>query len=394
MNLNMLSIVLLTCLLPLINAKTINVAIDYENTLDVYYNFKTNSSITVTPVSTGLEINVLDQGFYSNTSVCQILSDGMIIVNVDKSSSNQLITWNSQDVYHLVNPNSKSELSYDSVLLQGCGDNTSTTITLSTTHAVTETAMETFIGVVSTQNYQNYTTFIPVAQYTSSIHSRNSTFTGLNKQNNTIAIVAQALSTTTTGSSFYTSYNTSVYTEVETLKSCMNHAMGGCSVVTLTDVVSNGVTYTGKSVITSVYQSEYETTLLQPITTQASSTKKLNNETTGTSSYTSIKTSVATNESLQTSMEAISTIKSKTTETSNTSLSSSKATLVQQVQTSSNTTLLQQVQTSSRTTLLQQVPTSSSTTTISLNTLFDGAANKINSLTRLLSIGLIANLLL
>ncbi|CAI8498902.1 unnamed protein product [Hanseniaspora opuntiae] len=352
MNLNMLSIVLLTCLLPLINAKTINVAIDYENTLDVYYNFKTNSSITVTPVSTGLEINVLDQGFYSNTSVCQILSDGMIIVNVDKSSSNQLITWNSQDVYHLVNPNSKSELSYDSVLLQG------------------------------------------LAQYTSSIHSRNSTFTGLNKQNNTIAIVAQALSTTTTGSSFYTSYNTSVYTEVETLKSCMNHAMGGCSVVTLTDVVSNGVTYTGKSVITSVYQSEYETTLLQPITTQASSTKKLNNETTGTSSYTSIKTSVATNESLQTSMEAISTIKSKTTETSNTSLSSSKATLVQQVQTSSNTTLLQQVQTSSRTTLLQQVPTSSNTTTISLNTLFDGAANKIHSLTRLLSIGLIANLLL
>lgn len=378
----MISIVFFTCLLSLINAKTINVAIDYKNTLDVYYNFKTNSSITVTPVSTGLEINVLDQGFYSNTSVCQILSDGMIIVNADKSSSNQLITWNSQDVYHLINPNSKSELSYNSVLLQGCGDNTSTTITLSTTHAVTETAVETFIGIVSTVNYQNYTTFIPIKQYTSTIHSRNSTLTGLNKQNSTIAVVAQALSTTTTASSFYTSYNTSVYTEVETVKSCMNHAMGGCSVVTLTDVVSNGVTNTGKSVITSVYQSEYETTLLQPITTQASSSRILNSGTTGNRSYSSIKTSIATNESVQTSREAVSTIKSMSSETSNTSLSSSTA------------TLLQQVPTSSRTTLLQQVPTSSNTTMISLNTLFDGAANKIKSLTGLLSLGLIANLLL
>lgn len=353
MSLPILSIVLLTCLLPLINAKTINVAIDYENTLDVYYNFKTNSSITVTPVSTGLEINVLGQDLLS-TSVCQMLSDGMIIVNADKSSINQLITWNSQDVYHLINPNDKSELSYNSVLLQGCGDNSSTTITLSTTNAVTQTAVETYIGVVSTQSYQNYTTFIPVEQYTSLIQSRNSTFTGLNKEN-TIAIVAQALSTTTASS--YTGYNSSVYTEVETIKSCMNHAMGGCSVVTLTDIVSNGVTYTGKSVVTSVYQSEYETTLLQPI---ATSSMILNTET-GNSSYPSTG---ATN--------------SKSTGSSSTYMNSS-------------TTLLQQP--TSRT-LLQQVPASSSKTIISLNTMFDGAANKINSLTRLLSIGLIANILL
>lgn len=366
----MLRTILLTCLLPLMNAKTINVLIDYENTLDVYYNFKFNSSITVTPVSTGLEINVLDGGLYSNSSsVCQILSDGMIVVNVDKSSNNQLITWNSTDVYHLINPNNKSEISYDSVLLQGCEDGTQTTITLSNTYAVTETAVETFVGIVSTQNYQNYTTFIPIDQYTSTIQSKNSTFTGFNKKNNTIAVVAQALSTTTTASSFYTSSNSSVYTEVETVKSCMNHAMGGCSLATLTNVVSNGVTYTGKSVITSVYQSEYETTLLQPITTQASSSKVQNSETIGNSSYTSIKTNVVTNKSLQTSREIISTIKDKSSETINT------------------------YSNSSMTTLIQQVPISLSTSLISLNTLFDGAANKIDSLTRLLSIGLIVNLL-
>ena len=457
--------VLLAFIIPFLKAKTINVPIEYNNTLDVYFNFKSNSSIIVTPVSSGLEINVLESGIYSNSSIqtiCQALSDGMIIVNVDKSSSNQLITWNANDVYHLIDPNTKKELAYDSVLLQGCGkDPTQTTITLSSTAALTQTGLETYIGIISTHEYKNYTTFIPVNQYTATNGSNKATITGFNRINNTIAVVAPAVVTTTTASSaLYTNSSvSSVYTEVETVKSCMNHAMGGCSLVTMTNVVSNGMTYTGKSVLTSLYQSEYETTLLQPVATQTTTSKQnlLSTQISGNSVHASVSPSTVNNKSVHTSLSAISTTQehsaSSTVSTSITdsqsvytsssavsttqehSASSTVSTSITDSQsvytslsavstTSSNTDYALTITSSgnntaadvstgivnnestylslsaiasSKTTLIQQVSSnivSSYSGLISVNTLFDGAANKINALTSFLGLGLLINIIL
>jgi len=451
--------VLLAFIIPFLKAKTINVPIEYNNTLDVYYNFKSNSSIIVTPVSSGLEINVLESGIYSNSSIqtiCQALSDGMIIVNVDKSSSNQLITWNANDVYHLIDPNTKKELAYDSVLLQGCGkDPTQTTITLSSTAALTQTGLETYIGIISTHEYKNYTTFIPVNQYTATNGSNKATITGFNRINNTIAVVAPAVVTTTTASSaLYTNSSvSSVYTEVETVKSCMNHAMGGCSLVTMTNVVSNGMTYTGKSVLTSLYQSEYETTLLQPVATQTTTSKQnlLSTQISGNSVHASVSPSTVNNKSVHTSLSAISTTQehsASSTVSESVYTSSSAISTTQEHITSSNVstsitdsqsvyTSLSAVSTtssntdyaltitssgnntaadvstgivnnestylslsaiaSSKTTLIQQVSSnivSSYSGLISVNTLFDGAANKINALTSFLGLGLLINIIL
>ena len=457
--------VLLAFIIPFLKAKTINVPIEYNNTLDVYFNFKSNSSIIVTPVSSGLEINVLESGIYSNSSIqtiCQALSDGMIIVNVDKSSSNQLITWNANDVYHLIDPNTKKELAYDSVLLQGCGkDPTQTTITLSSTAALTQTGLETYIGIISTHEYKNYTTFIPVNQYTATNGSNKATITGFNRINNTIAVVAPAVVTTTTASSaLYTNSSvSSVYTEVETVKSCMNHAMGGCSLVTMTNVVSNGMTYTGKSVLTSLYQSEYKTTLLQPVATQTTTSKQnlLSTQISGNSVHASVSPSTVNNKSVHTSLSAISTTQehsaSSTVSTSITdsqsvytsssavsttqehSASSTVSTSITDSQsvytslsavstTSSNTDYALTITSSgnntaadvstgivnnestylslsaiasSKTTLIQQVSSnivSSYSGLISVNTLFDGAANKINALTSFLGLGLLINIIL
>lgn len=407
--------VLLAFIIPFLKAKTINVPIEYNNTLDVYFNFKSNSSIIVTPVSSGLEINVLESGIYSNSSIqtiCQALSDGMIIVNVDKSSSNQLITWNANDVYHLIDPNTKKELAYDSVLLQGCGkDPTQTTITLSSTAALTQTGLETYIGIISTHEYKNYTTFIPVNQYTATNGSNKATITGFNRINNTIAVVAPAVVTTTTASSaLYTNSSvSSVYTEVETVKSCMNHAMGGCSLVTMTNVVSNGMTYTGKSVLTSLYQSEYETTLLQPVATQTTTSKQnlLSTQISGNSVHASVSPSTVNNKSVHTSLSAISTTQehsaSSTVSTSITDSQSVYTSLSAVSTTSSNTDYALTITSSgnntaadvstgivnnestylslsaiasSKTTLIQQVSSnivSSYSGLISVNTLFDGA---------------------
>ena len=428
--------VLLAFIIPFLKAKTINVPIEYNNTLDVYFNFKSNSSIIVTPVSSGLEINVLESGIYSNSSIqtiCQALSDGMIIVNVDKSSSNQLITWNANDVYHLIDPNTKKELAYDSVLLQGCGKNpTQTTITLSSTAALTQTGLETYIGIISTHEYKNYTTFIPVNQYTATNGSNKATITGFNRINNTIAVVAPAVVTTTTASSaLYTNSSvSSVYTEVETVKSCMNHAMGGCSLVTMTNVVSNGMTYTGKSVLTSLYQSEYETTLLQPVATQTTTSKQnlLSTQISGNSVHASVSSSTVNNKSVHTSLSAISTtqehIASSTVSTSITdsqsvytsssaiSTTSSNTDYALTITSSGNNTaadvstgivnnestyLSLSAIASSKTTLIQQVSSnivSSYSGLISVNTLFDGAANKINALTSFLGLGLLINIIL
>ncbi|KAF0268737.1 hypothetical protein FOG48_02204 [Hanseniaspora uvarum] len=457
--------VLLAFIIPFLKAKTINVPIEYNNTLDVYFNFKSNSSIIVTPVSSGLEINVLESGIYSNSSIqtiCQALSDGMIIVNVDKSSSNQLITWNANDVYHLIDPNTKKELAYDSVLLQGCGkDPTQTTITLSSTAALTQTGLETYIGIISTHEYKNYTTFIPVNQYTATNGSNKATITGFNRINNTIAVVAPAVVTTTTASSaLYTNSSvSSVYTEVETVKSCMNHAMGGCSLVTMTNVVSNGMTYTGKSVLTSLYQSEYETTLLQPVATQTTTSKQnlLSTQISGNSVHASVSPSTVNNKSVHTSLSAISTtqehsasstvstsitdsqsvytsssaisttqehIASSTVSTSITDSQSVYTSLSAVSTTSSNTDYALTITSSgnntaadvstgivnnestylslsaiasSKTTLIQQVSSnivSSYSGLISVNTLFDGAANKINALTSFLGLGLLINIIL
>ena len=428
--------VLLAFIIPFLKAKTINVPIEYNNTLDVYFNFKSNSSIIVTPVSSGLEINVLESGIYSNSSIqtiCQALSDGMIIVNVDKSSSNQLITWNANDVYHLIDPNTKKELAYDSVLLQGCGKNpTQTTITLSSTAALTQTGLETYIGIISTHEYKNYTTFIPVNQYTATNGSNKATITGFNRINNTIAVVAPAVVTTTTASSaLYTNSSvSSVYTEVETVKSCMNHAMGGCSLVTMTNVVSNGMTYTGKSVLTSLYQSEYETTLLQPVATQTTTSKQnlLSTQISGNSVHASVSSSTVNNKSVHTSLSAISTTQehsaSSTVSTSITDSQSVYTSLSAVSTTSSNTDYALTITSSgnntaadvstgivnnestylslsaiasSKTTLIQQVSSnivSSYSGLISVNTLFDGAANKINALTSFLGLGLLINIIL
>ncbi|KAF0276153.1 hypothetical protein FOG50_03009 [Hanseniaspora uvarum] len=428
--------VLLAFIIPFLKAKTINVPIEYNNTLDVYFNFKSNSSIIVTPVSSGLEINVLESGIYSNSSIqtiCQALSDGMIIVNVDKSSSNQLITWNANDVYHLIDPNTKKELAYDSVLLQGCGkDPTQTTITLSSTAALTQTGLETYIGIISTHEYKNYTTFIPVNQYTATNGSNKATITGFNRINNTIAVVAPAVVTTTTASSaLYTNSSvSSVYTEVETVKSCMNHAMGGCSLVTMTNVVSNGMTYTGKSVLTSLYQSEYETTLLQPVATQTTTSKQnlLSTQISGNSVHASVSPSTVNNKSVHTSLSAISTTQehsaSSTVSTSITDSQSVYTSLSAVSTTSSNTDYALTITSSgnntaadvstgivnnestylslsaiasSKTTLIQQVSSnivSSYSGLISVNTLFDGAANKINALTSFLGLGLLINIIL
>ena len=428
--------VLLAFIIPFLKAKTINVPIEYNNTLDIYYNFKSNSSIIVTPVSSGLEINVLESGIYSNSSIqtiCQALSDGMIIVNVDKSSSNQLITWNANDVYHLIDPNTKKELAYDSVLLQGCGKNpTQTTITLSSTAALTQTGLETYIGIISTHEYKNYTTFIPVNQYTATNGSNKATITGFNRISNTIAVVAPAVVTTTTASSaLYTNSSvSSVYTEVETVKSCMNHAMGGCSLVTMTNVVSNGMTYTGKSVLTSLYQSEYETTLLQPVATQTTTSKQnlLSTQISGNSVHASVSPSTVNNKSVHTSLSAISTTQehsaSSTVSTSITdsqsvytsssaiSTTSSNTDYALTITSSGNNTaadvstgivnnestyLSLSAIASSKTTLIQQVSSnivSSYSGLISVNTLFDGAANKINALTSFLGLGLLINIIL
>ena len=428
--------VLLAFIIPFLKAKTINVPIEYNNTLDVYFNFKSNSSIIVTPVSSGLEINVLESGIYSNSSIqtiCQALSDGMIIVNVDKSSSNQLITWNANDVYHLIDPNTKKELAYDSVLLQGCGkDPTQTTITLSSTAALTQTGLETYIGIISTHEYKNYTTFIPVNQYTATNGSNKATITGFNRINNTIAVVAPAVVTTTTASSaLYTNSSvSSVYTEVETVKSCMNHAMGGCSLVTMTNVVSNGMTYTGKSVLTSLYQSEYKTTLLQPVATQTTTSKQnlLSTQISGNSVHASVSPSTVNNKSVHTSLSAISTTQehsaSSTVSTSITDSQSVYTSLSAVSTTSSNTDYALTITSSgnntaadvstgivnnestylslsaiasSKTTLIQQVSSnivSSYSGLISVNTLFDGAANKINALTSFLGLGLLINIIL
>ena len=422
--------VLLAFIIPFLKAKTINVPIEYNNTLDVYFNFKSNSSIIVTPVSSGLEINVLESGIYSNSSIqtiCQALSDGMIIVNVDKSSSNQLITWNANDVYHLIDPNTKKELAYDSVLLQGCGkDPTQTTITLSSTAALTQTGLETYIGIISTHEYKNYTTFIPVNQYTATNGSNKATITGFNRINNTIAVVAPAVVTTTTASSaLYTNSSvSSVYTEVETVKSCMNHAMGGCSLVTMTNVVSNGMTYTGKSVLTSLYQSEYKTTLLQPVATQTTTSKQnlLSTQISGNSVHASVSPSTVNNKSVHTSLSAISTTQqhsasstvSESVYTSSSAISttSSNTDYALTITSSGNNTaadvstgivnnestyLSLSAIASSKTTLIQQVSSnivSSYSGLISVNTLFDGAANKINALTSFLGLGLLINIIL
>lgn len=394
--------VLLAFIIPFLRAKTINVAIDYDNTLDVYYNFKSNSSIIVTPVSTGLEINILETGIYSNSStqtVCDALSDGMIIVNVDKSDSNQLITWNADYVYHLVDPTTKSELTYDTVLLQGCGINsTQTTITLSTTSALIQTAVETYIGVITSQGYSNHTTFIPVKQYTSTRNSNNATFTGYNRINNTIAVVAQAMVTTTTASNaLYTNYSvSSVYTEVETVKSCMNHAMGGCSLVTMTNVVSNGMTYTGQSVLTSVYQSEYESTLLQPVATQTSTSKQhlLSTQLTGNSAYASVSTQTTNGESVHTSLSPVTTSSSSNSITSG---SDAHAGVSTGIENNESTYLSLSALASSKTTLIQQVSStlvSSYSSLITVNTLYDGAANKVHALTSFLGLGLLLNIIL
>ena len=396
------ALVLLAFIIPFLRAKTINVAIDYDNTLDVYYNFKSNSSIIVTPISTGLEINILETGTYSNSStqtICNILSDGMIIINVDKSESNQLITWNTDHVYHLVNPTTKSELSYDSVLLQGCASNsTQTAITLSTTSALIETAVETYIGVLTSQGYSNHTTYIPVKQYTATSNSNKATFTGYNRINNTIAVVAQAMVTTTTPSNaVYTNYSvSSVYTEVETVKSCMNHAMGGCSLVTMTNVESNGMTYTGQNVITNVYQSEYESTLLEPVATQESTSKKhlLSTQLTGNSAYASVSTQTINNESVHTSLSPVATSSSSNSIASGSDVHTGVST---GIESNESTYVSLSALASSKTTLIQQVSSvvlSSSSSLITVNTLYDGAANKVHALTRFLGLSLLLNIIL
>lgn len=258
------------------SCKTLLVPIDYDYTLDVYYNFKNNPSIVVSPVSEGIQVYIPDQ--WSNSTVnqkrafseCSALSDGMIVLNIDNTEENTLITWDQYDVFHLIDPSNGEELQYNSVIQQDCSNELATTTLgvpattasdlISTSTAASsyyvsyDSDVESYIGTVLASNLANYTTYVPL-QYSNqsstetllTTNSLGSTETILQLQStqsttygpsNTLALVAPARFTTKTSTS-YTSGST--YTVVSTITSCQNHAMGGCVVETVTQELVGGV---------------------------------------------------------------------------------------------------------------------------------------------------------
>ncbi|OBA25627.1 hypothetical protein HANVADRAFT_3571 [Hanseniaspora valbyensis NRRL Y-1626] len=277
------NLLLINAIFAVANCKTLLVPIDYEYTLDVYYNFKNHPDIVVNPVSEGLQVYIPDSTnstyYRKRANVdCDELSEGMIVLNIDKASDNTLITWDQYDVFHLIDPATGEELEYDSVIQEDCSsDLSTTTLSASSSTSTTDSSLidsaslvtdttstyeyalgyssgvETYIGTVKSGNPTNYTTYIPLNSYgnntsTQTILSTNSegsvstyvttidpslTTTKTYGFSDTLALLAPARLTTTTVTQFVSG---STYTISSTVTSCKQHAMGGCVVETLSSV--------------------------------------------------------------------------------------------------------------------------------------------------------------
>lgn len=323
---------LINLLVVVVSSKTLLVPIDYEYTLDVYYNFKNNPSIEINPVSEGLQIFIPDS--YSNStyyqkraiSDCNDLSEGMVVLNIDKSNQNALITWDQYNIFHLIDASTGNELTYNSVIQQDCSNELETTTLGSSSfsssssyiysYSISHDAVDTFIGSISTGHPLNHTTYVPLNYYSNSsstetFYSTNSVGSVVTSEtvlkpsykqtttygpSNTLAILAPARSTTTTIVSYSSG---STYTILSTITSCQQHAMGGCSVETLSSEIVGGSTVTPVSL---------QTELSAITTVESDSSSNLQSSATSTSHSSitvSYKTSAATSTiGIQTSYDA------------------------------------------------------------------------------------------
>ncbi|KAL6942700.1 hypothetical protein ACO0RG_001661 [Hanseniaspora osmophila] len=122
-------------------ADSLVVPIDYDYTIDLYYYFK-DGGVQIEPVAEGLKIDLSS----NITDVCGTLASGMVVINVDNAPGNTLVTWNQYDVFHLLNEQHQ-DLTWDSVLVEACGGDTS----LETTTLASNTPVSTSgTGSVST----------------------------------------------------------------------------------------------------------------------------------------------------------------------------------------------------------------------------------------------------
>lgn len=356
------NLLLINAIFAVANCKTLLVPIDYEYTLDVYYNFKNNPNIEVNPVSEGLQVYIPDSSnstYYRKRATvdCDELSEGMIVLNIDKASDNTLITWDQYDVFHLIDPATGEELQYDSVIQEDCSsDLSTTTLSVSSSTATTDSAstdsaslvtdttssyayalgyssgVETYIGTVKSGNPTNYTTYIPLNSYgnntsTQTVLSTNSegsvsTYTTTIDPSlsttktygfsDTLALLAPARLTTTTVTQFVSG---STYTISSTVTSCKQHAMGGCVVETLS----------------SVFVAESDGTSI-PVSTKTSSSSTSSSSSSADTLVVSLAESslitVSDTTSSSSSSTTIKTVASSTFASSTSSASSSSASIV------------------------------------------------------------------
>ncbi|KAL6929213.1 hypothetical protein ACO0SA_002553 [Hanseniaspora valbyensis] len=381
------NLLLINAIFAVANCKTLLVPIDYEYTLDVYYNFKNHPDIVVNPVSEGLQVYIPDSTnstyYRKRASVdCDELSEGMIVLNIDKASDNTLVTWDQYDVFHLIDPATGEELQYDSVIQEDCSsdlstttlsassstattnsDSASTATTDSVSTAITNSSstdsaslvtdttstyayalgyssgVETYIGTVKSGNPTNYTTYIPLNSYgnntsTQTILSTNSegsvstyvttidpsvTTTKTYGFSDTLALLAPARLTTTTVTQFVSG---STYTISSTVTSCKQHAMGGCVVETLSSVFV--AESDGTSIPVSTKTSVSSSSSSSSVSTSAADTLVVS---LAESSLITVSNTIATS-STSSSSTTIKTVASSTFASSTSSASSSTASIV------------------------------------------------------------------